>query len=139
MSDMTPSLPSSEAIGGMINTLMSNPELMKNILGAIGGQGNGEAESTEEKEADTHVEEKKDGGDETAGTVPALSVPPELLSKLPLLLSLLGGGESLPKSKREQEREALLCALKPYISHERAEALEKIIKISRLSDLLGLL
>ncbi|MBQ8207980.1 MAG: hypothetical protein IJZ89_04505, partial [Clostridia bacterium] len=41
------SLPSSEALQGMIGTLMSNPDLMKNILGVIGNL------NLEEKKNDT--------------------------------------------------------------------------------------
>ena len=128
-------IPSADAIQGIIGTLMSNPELMKNIIGMLGNQigeddGIGEEEVAEESAAENSAAE------EAAISTPSVpSVPPELISKLPMLLSLLGGS-SAPKSKREAEREALLSAMKPFLSPSRAESIEKIIKISRLGEIL---
>ena len=131
-------IPSADAIQGIIGTLMSNPELMKNIIGMLGNQngeddGIGEEEVAEESAAENSAAEEAAISTPSVPSVPA--VPPELISKLPMLLSLLGGS-SAPKSKREAEREALLSAMKPFLSPSRAESIDKIIKISRLGDIL---
>jgi len=53
----------------------------------------------------------------------------------PLLRGILGGkvGEGGGKCSR---REALLLALKPYLSPERCDMVEYLIRMSRISDLL---
>lgn len=128
-------IPSADAIQGIIGTLMSNPELMKNIIGMLGNQ-NGEDDGIGEEEVAEEAASENSAAEEAAISTPSVpSVPPELISKLPMLLSLLGGS-SAPKSKREAEREALLSAMKPFLSPSRAESIEKIIKISRLGDIL---
>ena len=40
------------------------------------------------------------------------------------------------KSRSEADRAALLCAMKPYLSRERQNAIDYIIKLSRLGDIL---
>lgn len=130
-------MPSPDAIQGIIGTLMSNPELMKNIIGMLGNQnGEGSKDNAEAAGEDDGIGEEEAAAEEAAVSTSSVpSVPPELISKLPMLLSLLGGS-SAPKSKREAEREALLSAMKPFLSPSRAESIEKIIKISRLGDIL---
>ncbi len=129
-------LPSAEALQGMIGTLMANPDLMKNIIGALGNTAIKDSDDQNSTPtAENEEKEKSDTAQANANLAGALS--PELMSKLPVILSLLGGNRPAPKSKSEADREALLCALKPYLSRERVETVEKIIQISRLGDLLG--
>lgn len=88
---------------------------------------------------------------------------PELLSKLPRLISVIGPlmssfsqnqGQSQESSLPAQEtieshpeipgkprftsdsRAALLCAMKPYLCHDRQNAIDYIIKLSRLGEIL---
>lgn len=66
---------------------------------------------------------------------PTAALPPELLGKLPALMGALGpmmGG----KGGAKDEKSALLLALKPYMSPQRCEAIDKLIMISRLSELM---
>lgn len=87
----------------------------------------------------------------------------ELMSKLPQIISvakpifeLMGSGtvknpepqqnesaSALPaypassaRTKSEADRAALLCAMKPYLSRDRQNAIDYIIKLSRLGDIL---
>ena len=92
-----------------------------------------------------------------SGILSSLLQSPEILGKLPELMSvispLLGnlstmndnGTEavkSLQKSPQThqnheaQNRAALLCALKPYLKKERRDAIDYMIKLSRLGDIL---
>lgn len=100
----------------------------------------------------------------------ALLSNPELLSKLPSLISsvkpmldMLGMGSGakptsatasanasaahgdsnaleagIPnkKSSADDRRAALLCAMKPYLSHDRQQAIDYILKLSRLGNVL---
>ncbi len=93
----------------------------------------------------------------------ALLSNPELLSKLPELISIISplmgsissqntqnnilgnigniGAKSTPSGAKphnneQQNRSALLCALKPYLKKERQDAIDYMIKLSRLGDIL---
>ncbi len=98
----------------------------------------------------------------------ALLSNPELLSKLPTLISsikpmldMLGMGSGavtasatastntthgdnnsveagalIKKHSTDDRRAALLCAMKPYLSHDRQQAVDYILKLSRLGDVL---
>ncbi len=98
----------------------------------------------------------------------ALLSNPELLSKLPALISsikpmldMLGmgagsapasatvstntthgdnnsveAGSLIKKHSADDRRAALLCAMKPYLSRDRQQAVDYILKLSRLGDVL---
>ena len=61
----------------------------------------------------------------------AQKLPDMLTTLAPLLSSELAKG-----SRQNDDRTCLLRALKPYLSAGRSEAVEYIIKISRLTDIL---
>ena len=68
---------------------------------------------------------------------------PELLSKLPQVMELLKPmlGQSSPPSaptapSHEEERDRLLLSLRPFLSKERQETLEAILKLSKLGEIL---
>lgn len=68
---------------------------------------------------------------------------PELMAKLPqvmeLLRPMLGGStqQSVQKPPSpEEERERLLRSLRPFLSKERQEALEAILTLSKLGEVL---
>lgn len=82
---------------------------------------------------------------------------PELISKLPTIISTVkpllemlsaSSGQSAPKNQvvptaaggndrgGNAHRTALLCALKPYLSADRRQAIDYIIKLDRLGDVL---
>ncbi|MBR7181583.1 MAG: hypothetical protein IKD28_02225 [Clostridia bacterium] len=52
------------------------------------------------------------------------------------LLPLLGAGEGR-EDGRHACRNALLCALKPYLSAERAAAVDYLLRIARISDVIS--
>lgn len=92
----------------------------------------------------------------------ALLSNPEMIAKLPSLISsvkpmidmlALGSppiaapvgaqtdsgketGVTAKKSPPDDRRAALLCAMKPYLSHDRQQAIDYILKLSRLGSLL---
>ncbi len=68
---------------------------------------------------------------------------PALLSALPTLLEnigpLLAGGNAARAAGGDRHLDrhtALLCALKPYLGHERQEAVETVIRLCRVWDAL---
>jgi len=79
--------------------------------------------------------------------IPAIT--PEMMAKLPQMMSALapivggsqsGGGEqsggrSAPNDA--ERRKKLLAALKPYLSDHRREAVDGILKVTEMTELLG--
>lgn len=120
------SLPSPEALSSMISTLKENPALLQSFASSLGIPNKHE----EEKEKNEVAEENT----EPVSSVP--NMPPEIMKALPTILSLMNGNGKA-KSKSEANREALLYALKPYLSKSRADAIEKVIRLSRIGDILS--
>ncbi len=52
---------------------------------------------------------------------------------LSALLPMLGG--SVKKTPEEERRDALLCALKPYLSTRRCEAIDYMLKFGKFGDI----
>ena len=78
---------------------------------------------------------KPSSGEGTGGLGMLLSNP-ELLAKLPGLLRVVQSlTEPPPKQEasRPESPEALLCALRPYLNDSRRQALDAMIRVSRLS------
>lgn len=102
---------------------------------------------------DTAAEQSApEGGGDRLGGLASLLGDNELLSRLPSVLSMLspdeptgsGGGDKLPGSGGGgakpppgcDRRVALLSALKPYMSPRRCEAIDYLIRINRMGDIL---
>lgn len=68
------------------------------------------------------------------------SIPPELISKLPEIMSLLGasGGNHSSGNEKTDKRTKLLNALKPFLSDRRKGAVDSIINIAGIAELFGL-
>ncbi len=137
----------------------SQDEMLSGILQKLSPQGTGTASTASSGTANV-------GGD----IFSALLSNPELLSKLPTILStvkpiieLLGSGGNIQASATQSSapqaaisaitpqsapaalqrtnpssdsRTALLCAMKPYLSRERQNAIDYIVKLGRLGDIL---
>lgn len=68
-----------------------------------------------------------------------LAASPALLEMLPALLSSFGGRPPSGTGRGKGpmgEREALLCALKPFLSPARREAVDTVLRVARLRELL---
>ena len=75
------------------------------------------------------------------GGAPLGGIPPELISKLPLILRAVNCmAAPMPHDGgRPKTPEGLLCALRPYLNERRRQAIDAMIRISRLGGSLGLL
>ena len=65
------------------------------------------------------------------------ALPPDLLGKLPALFSALGpmmGGKDAGGAR--DQKTALLLALKPYMSPQRCDAIDKLIMFGKLSQIM---
>ncbi len=94
---------------------------------------------------------KEPAPEEKQESVPVASVPqipPEMLAKLPQMMSALspllsgtkdGKKDDGPSAGRDdaEKRKRLLAALKPYLSSSRREAVDSILKVTEMTDLVG--
>ena len=116
-------------LSGMIEKLLANPDLLSTVATAL-GKPMPFATPSEER-----AEEQPTSGD--TALVPDL--PKEAISTLaPLLSGALGGasGKGLPPVKKDDPRACLLLALKPYLSAERCQTIDEILRLTTLTELL---
>lgn len=85
-----------------------------------------------------HTADQGEMAGEGSGGLGALLNHPELLAKLPMLLKAVqtltepvAGGKDC---KRPDSPVALLCALRPYLNDNRRQALDTMIRVSKLSE-----
>ena len=95
----------------------------------------------EETSAKTESETETETGKSPSLPVGAspLAASPALLEMLPALLSSFGGRPPSGPGRGKGpmgEREALLCALKPFLSPARREAVDTVLRVARLRELL---
>lgn len=94
-------------IGSLLSSLLSNPAALSSIAGLLGNLGGA----------------AKPPADASAASALPVSLPQKEedapASALPLLHT---GG-----SRGERERRALLCAIRPYLSREKCETLDKLL------------
>ena len=69
------------------------------------------------------------------GSSAIVALPPDLIGKLPALMSALGPMLGKADGKKD-EKTALLLALKPYMSPERCDAIDKLIMFGRISEVI---
>ncbi len=132
----------SPSLSDAINKLMANPEIISTVASALGNMApKQEAESsdappTQPSDTQPPPTEKSPSETVSASAAPDLSA---LVANLAPIMSGMGGAKGSQKTSERREadkRVALLCALKPYVSEGRREAIDYIIRISQISDIL---
>ena len=118
LSSITP-----DALSGAISQLTRNPQLLSSIASMIGAPPPPNAQPS--------VETAADDSEEKAEKAEKSEAPKDMLATLAPLLS---GG--IKRTPGEERRDALLCALKPYMSGRRAEMIEYILKYGKFGDIL---
>ncbi len=130
-------------ISDAIDRLLANPELLSTVASAIGVQS-----PTNTKPADNEVESKQksteneDKISETAESASTDTVQKDISAKLPdlmanaapILAALSGGGKG--GKMPDDDRTRLLCALKPYVNPHRKEAIDTIVNLARISEVI---
>ncbi len=117
--------------------LRSDPALMDRLQGILRGMGANDAEQEETTTGNDAEPPRSD-------ILSSMLTNPEVLSKLPQMMNLLRGMQMpqspppeksvLPKSKTDY-RNDLLLALRPFLSKERRDAVDTILQVTRLGDL----
>ena len=103
-----------------IDQIMAHPEWISMVASALG-------KSAEPSSVAEPPEEKEETPPSSAPTDSVAALTP-MLSKLSQIKPSANGGRS--------QRGELLCALKPYLSPGRQEAIDYMIRLSQISDLL---
>ncbi len=118
-------------LSGIMSMISGNPALMEMASSILSGLPRSESAAppqNAEASPDTAV------GESAAPSFgPPPSFDPELFSKI---VPMLSGGSSAKSSPSDERRCALLRALRPYLSPERRDAIDHMLKFSRLGDLL---
>ena len=111
-----------DALSGAIAQLSAHPELISAVTSALGGPPKSEPTESESAQASASPPEMNLGS---------------LMSSIAPAMAALGGKRK--KDPREEHRDALLCALKPYLNEERRRVLEHILQIGQLGDILKMI
>ena len=114
------SIMENDKLSSALNEIFSNPQM----LSAISSM----AQNLKGGDSPPQIQEQKIGVKARTDDIRASAT-----DKLPELLSMLSSGGSGIKQNRRSE---LLCALKPYLSQSRSDAIDKIIRFSELSSVL---
>ena len=143
-----------EGLGALLNTVMANPALMQSALSLLGGAGEGGLDLSRLSgvlsggKTAAGREERKDEGEAEKAPGPELSsvlkalVPEESFSDVENRKSSESAIPAnlpvpMPGHRRHADADAaLLSALRPYLSRERREVIDNIIRIRRLLAIL---
>lgn len=108
-------------ISGAISKILEHPELIGMIGSVLATPPSAKEEASEQPTQANVSNVAAGGGDMLRGLAP-------------MLRELQGASKSLPHG--DARRESLLIALKPYLSKERCEAIDQMLRISRISEIL---
>ncbi len=124
-------------LSDMLGAVLSNPELLRRVGEVMGSV------------TPPRTEPPPDRTSPPQAGLEGVLQDPEFLKKLPQMMEMLRpmmaqGGQKAPDKAEAlpdpiKQRNALLCALKPFLSPSRAAAVDTIIRLSYLGNLQGLL
>ncbi len=156
-------MPDSEVNGDfsqVLRQLMDNPEI-SNLIASL----KSDTENTPKVDASSNIieetnEQAEADTEETAAAAQVPSLSPEMLAKLPAVMSMLSGmgigaqtaepkdNDSTPKEEdRSQKagsgsddahRKALLRALRPYLNPKRRTVVDSMLQLGDLTKLFGM-
>ena len=117
MSDAAKKTQDNEKLSTALNEIFSNPQMLSAISSMAQNLKSADSSSTP-------AQEKSSPPSDTSSTA-------QVAEKLPELLNMLSSNNTTVKQTHKNE---LLCALKPYLSQNRSDAIDKIIRFSELSN-----
>ncbi len=125
----------------ILNSLLQNPEIMKTVSDIAG-------KMNDNNQPDERTDKESSADTESTSPAEGFTVPPELLKKLPQMMSLLTGtGGTAPSTSSgtkgqgtpltDTKRRALLNALKPYLSDKRCAVIDGLLQFEGLAGVLS--
>ena len=126
-----------------LDRLLANPELLSTVAAAIGASPPAEigSSTTSAQKSDTQNDsEKETKKDSEAEAMSANTHSDDISQKLPELMSnvapviaaLSGRGGKQP----DDDRTRLLCALKPYVNPHRRDAIDTMVQLAHISEVI---
>ncbi len=152
MSDIESTSPKPTDTSALLGSLLSNPDLIRNISSMINGAGVGATEGAASTPTPTAAPPLSN--EAVAQGISGVLSNPEMMAKLPDVMKMLApmmqqaqtpDGNSVPaiatpahtgERDRRGCRNDLLIALKPFLSPERCRAIDMLLGLSRLGDAL---
>ena len=119
-------------LSGMLGKLLANPQIIESVASALSGERESVAPPLQAK-ATVVPEKEKSAPPDIADMAQRL---PEIMSMLAPVLQQNGGAGSDKAHAVSDKRACLLNAMKPYMSPQRCEAIDYIIKFSQISEIL---
>jgi len=115
---------SDDALSKAFGKILEHPELISMVAGVLGG----EAQKNEQQSVATtsSVAEHAEGGTQGANG-----------DALAALVPMLGKLTSVGANGTVFKHETLLCALKPYLNGHRCDTIDLIIRMSKISSIIG--
>lgn len=154
MSDLASNSPPSADAGALLGKLLSNPDLVRNISSMLGASGEGVRTAEQQVQQNPSSQPLVDNSQAMEDGISKVLSNPEMMAKLPEVMKMLAPmmqqtqsaqGGSVPASatlshggERDRRgcRNDLLIALKPFLSPERCRAIDMLLGLSRLGDVL---
>ena len=121
-----------DSFSGVLNSILSDPQMLSTITSMAQRLKEG---SDSQPVSETQHEAQAEKPDALASADKESSAPTSLPDAIGALAPLLSG--ITPKhSKKDDDRACLLRALKPYLSQDRSQAIDYIIRFSSIADVL---
>jgi hypothetical protein len=122
MNDSTQNVEENEKLSSALNQIFSNPQMLSAISSMAQSLKSNNSVAPPVEASATEKEKSEPPPSQSASAIP---------EKLPELLNMLSQNNS---GIKQSHRSELLCALKPYLSQSRSDAIDKIIRFSELSS-----
>lgn len=122
-------------LSGIISKLTEDPETLGKVMNLASSlMGNMQADTSESTQTSTSPPENNH---ESSSENQASAFDPTMLASLLGGLGATAGNKKDNGGKSGDSRTALLLALKPYMSEERAEKIDMMIKAMKLANIAG--
>ena len=152
MSEIESTSPKPADTGALLGTLLSNPDLIRNISSMLGGASVG---TTQEASSQSSNPSPLGNNEAVTDGISRVLSNPEMMAKLPDVMKMLAPMMQQAQAQKEASvpaiatpsgsgavrdrhgcRNDLLLALKPFLSPERCRAIDMLLGLSRLGDVL---
>lgn len=129
---------------GMLSSLLSNPEMLSKLNETLSNLSLPRNETNSPLSTDNSTiinnnssqDSNNSTENETSSTTFQNSINTDFAQKLPEILSLISS-KGLQKSFISKQQEALLLAIRPYLSERRCELIDGFMKLGRLGEILS--
>lgn len=126
-------------LSGMLGKLLANPQIIESVASALSSENESGASHPQNSAPPMNVEQKNEQITVEPPTPDIAAMAqrlPEIMGMLSPVLQQKGGASSDKAHIVSDKRACLLNAMKPYMSPQRCEAIDYIIKFSQISEIL---